>query len=369
MSRLFSHADAIHLRLRVAFVGLCLLAPLVGCQPASDSSPSGSVGSGAESADGVVPNTELRGRIEIDGSSTVYPISEAVSSAFNKRFPNVSVVVGVSGTGGGFQQFSRGQTDISDASRPIKADEFASCRDSGVQFVELPVAYDGLSIVVHKENTFIDQLTLEEITKIFRADEAATRWSEVRSEWPDSQIQIFAPGTDSGTFDYFMEVVAGDDGTLRSDMSTSEDDNVLVTGISGSPRAIGFFGVAYYEENRDKLRAVPVVNPKTGEAVMPTGEAIEGGEYAPFSRPLFIYVNNKSLRRPEVKRFVTFYLDNAAEMAATAGYVPLPEAVYAEAQSRLARRQTGTHYLTAELESRRGPVTEVYVEENRTDTN
>lgn len=348
-----------------AMVGCCSLAVLMaGCKPSSTRSPEAD---GGESGS-VAPNLELQGKIEIDGSSTVYPISEAVSSAFSKRFPNVNVVVGASGSGSGFDRFSRGQIDISDASRPIEADEFAQARENGVEFLELPVAYDGLTMVVHKENEFVDQLTIEEIAKIFRADVGAKRWSEVREGWPDERIQIFAPGTDSGTFDYFMEVVAGEDGTLRSDMSTSEDDNVLVTGVSGSPYAIGFFGLAYFEMNREKLTAVPVVNPETGEAVLPNRETVEKGTYAPFSRPLFIYVNNESIGRPEVKRFVNFYLDVAAEMALETGYVPLPESIYDAARARARARQVGTHYLTSDLESRRGPVTEVYVESNLTGT-
>lgn len=351
---------------RSCSIGCCLAVALaVGCKPAS--TPSAKTDGGE--AGSVVPNLELQGKIEVDGSSTVYPISEAVSSAFSKRFPNVNVVVGASGSGSGFDRFSRGQIDISDASRPIGADEFARCRENGVEFLELPVAYDGLTMVVHKTNEFVDHLTLDEIAKIFRADVGAERWSEVREGWPDKRIQIFAPGTDSGTFDYFMEVVAGDDGTLRSDMSTSEDDNVLVTGVSGSPYAIGFFGLAYFEMNREKLTAVPVVNPETGQAVLPTQEAVRGGEYAPFSRPLFIYVNNDSVGRPEVKRFVNFYLDVAPEMAIETGYVPLPEPIYDAARSRARTRNTGTHYLTSELESRHGPVTEVYVESNLTATN
>lgn len=362
-----THASSVFRLSLVAAFGGFLLGVLVGCQPSSTSLGSAEL-NGVGGGGAVVPNLELQGKVEIDGSSTVYPISEAISSAFNRRFPNVNVVVGVSGTGGGFQRFSRGQTDISDASRPIRADEFEVCREAGVTFIELPVAYDGLTLVVHRENKFVDQLSLEEIKKIFLADEAAKTWSEVRSGWPAERIRVFAPGTDSGTFDYFMEVVAGHDGTLRSDMSTSEDDNVLVTGVAGSPYAIGFFGVAYFDENQDKLKAVPIVNPETGEAVLPTAAAIEGGAYAPFSRPLFIYVNNRSMARPEVKLFVNFFLDNAPEMVSQTGYVSLPESVYADAKSLARMRNTGTHYLTKDLELRSGPVTEVYVVDNLTDT-
>ena len=309
-------------------------------------------------------NEQLQGKVEIDGSSTVYPISEAAAASFTKTFPNVSVNVGVSGTGGGFKRFTKGETDISDASRPIKDSEFAAAKAAGVSFYELPVAYDGLTIVVHKENTWVDHLTVDEIKKIFNADTAAKSWSAVRPGWPDVEIKIFAPGTDSGTFDYFKEVVAGKEGSLRDDMSTSEDDNVLVTGVSGSPSAIGFFGVAYYEENKDKLKSVAIVNPELSQPVSPTSTTIEDGSYAPFSRPLFIYVNAKSLRRPEVRQFVSFYVKNAASMAQKTGYVALPPSIYQEVEDRCKKRKVGTHYLTADNEKRSGPVTEVYQAEN-----
>ena len=339
--------------------GLAIAGSLVGCGR-SERGPESEVAPGGPAA----PNVELQGKVEIDGSSTVYPISEAAASEFQDRFPNVSVVVGVSGTGSGFDRFTQGETDVSDASRPIRSEEFQAAQQAGVKFVELPVAYDGLTLVVHPENDWVDQLTLEEIRKIFTAEGSAETWADVREGWPDEEINIFAPGTASGTFDYFQEVVAGEEGSLRSDMSTSEDDNVLVTGVAGSPHSIGFFGVAYYEENQGKLKSVAVVNPESGEAVSPTAEAIESGEYAPFSRPLFIYVNARSLARPEVKRFVSFYLENAGDMAEQTGYVALPQSVYDRATEHARKRITGTHYLTAEGEKRSGPVTEVYQEEN-----
>ena len=312
----------------------------------------------------------LLGKVEIDGSSTVYPISEAAAAAFSKKYPNVQVNVGVSGTGGGFKRFTVGGTDISDASRPIKKEEFEAAKNSGVQFIEVPVAYDGLTLVVHKDNDFVNKLTLDEIKKIFTTAGSAKTWAEVRQGWPNEEIQIFAPGTDSGTFDYFKEVVVGKSGgSLRNDMSTSEDDNVLVTGVSGSPYSVGFFGVAYYEENKDKLRSVSVVNPKTGDAVSPTPQTIEDGTYAPFSRPLFIYVNAKSFKRPEVKQFVADYLKQAPSLAAKTGYVALPPSIYREAMGRCTTYLrsgggVGTHYLTSDLEKRGGPVTEVYTANN-----
>lgn len=347
-----------------------LLLPLmlsVGCGPsASDTvepaDPVATVPAGDDST-AVVANTELQGKVEIDGSSTVYPISEAAAAAFKNEYPNVAVTVGVSGTGGGFERFTKGETDISDASRPIKSKERDAAVAAGIDFVELPVAYDGLTIVVHKDNDWVDQLTVEELKQIFTEEIAAKKWSDVREGFPDTEIEIFAPGTDSGTFDYFKEVVAGKKNSMRSDMSTSEDDNVLVTGVAGSPQAIGFFGAAYYQENKDRLKAVPIVN-ADGDAITPTPETIENGTYNPFSRPLFIYVNSKSLSRPEVKRFVTSYLQNASATAEQTGYTPLPESVIDQAMKNVRSRKSGTHYLTAEGEKRGGAVTEVYVPEN-----
>ncbi len=313
-------------------------------------------------------SSSLLGTIEIDGSSTVYPISEAAASGFNKKYPNVKVNVGVSGTGGGFKRFTKGETDISDASRPIKDSEFAATKESGVRFFEIPVAYDGLTLVVHKSNTWVDHLTLDEIKKIFTTEGGAKTWSQVRSGWPNQPIQIFAPGTDSGTFDYFKEVVVGSgEGSLRSDMSTSEDDNVLVTGVSGSPNAIGFFGVAYYEENKDKLKSVAVVNPATDEPVSPTSATIEDGSYAPFSRPLFIYVNEKSFHRPEV-RAVRRLLPPERSVAGQNDWLCCVAAIRLRGRRWLIAacmsKGTGTHYLTGDLEKRSGSITELYKAEN-----
>jgi phosphate transport system substrate-binding protein len=354
----------------VVFAGCWLLAGAIGCGPSATTSESRTAPLGAENTETAPENasaeaapqgnTELQGKVSIDGSSTVFPISEAAASQFQKLYPNVSVNVGVSGTGGGFKRFVKGEIDISDASRPIDAAEVKAAKENDVTFVELPIAYDGLTIVVHPSNDWVDQLTVDEIKKIYLADNAVKMWSEVRAGWPEKPLQVFSPGTDSGTFDYFKEVVAGKEGSLRSDMSTSEDDNVLVTGVSGSPSAIGFFGAAYYEENKDKVKAIPVVNPETQKAVFPDSKTIESGEYAPFSRPLFIYVTSKAAARPEIKRFVSFYLENASAMAKQVGYVPLPEAVLKTAAENFKGRKTGTHYVTAEGEKRSGAVTEVF---------
>ncbi len=308
----------------------------------------------------------LAGKVEIDGSSTVAPISIAVADSFAKKCPKVSVPVLISGTGGGFKRFVIGEIDISDASRPIKKAELESARANAIKFHELPIAYDGLTIAVHRDNKWCNQLTVEQIKKIFRADSAAKRWKDVEPSWPDRDIKIFAPGTDSGTFDYFKEVVASD-GAIREDISVSEDDNQLVVGIAETADAIGFFGVAYYMENRDKLKAVSIVSPATGKPVAPTPEAIESGEYAPFSRPLFIYVNAKSFRRPEVRVLVEHYLENAAELSKSVGYVPLPAEVYERAKQLLKNRKTGTCYIDAAGKTVSGKLTDVYKAENLAD--
>lgn len=305
----------------------------------------------------------LEGEVTIDGSSTVAPISEAAAEAFRAKFPKVNVTVGISGTGGGFKRFTKNETDISDASRPIKSSEFEACRANDVAFVELPVAYDGLSIVVNKENDWVEQLTIDDLKKIFLREGGAKTWKDVNSSWPDEEIKIYAPGTDSGTFDYFFgDVVAKDSDNEhpRDDMSPSEEDNVLVTGVAGEKAAIGFFGASYYFANTDKIRAVKIVNPETGEAVAPTPETIESGEYAPFSRPLFIYVKETSLRRPEVKKFVEFYLEQAAELAKKVDYVALPQEVYELANAHYQDRLVGTHFLTSDLEKRIGALSDLY---------
>lgn len=349
-----------------------MLAVALGCnggiEGGGDNGGEGTDGGGGGGGEngGSAAVSELEGAIEIDGSSTVYPISEAVANAFQKDFPNVNVTVAISGTGGGFKRFTKGETDISDASRPIKDKEFQQCKENSIRFIEVPVAYDGLSVVINPANDWVDQLSVEDLQRIFlEADDQPTMWSDVRDGWPEEPLTIYAPGTDSGTFDYFKEVVVGKDESksMRSDMSVSEDDNVLVTGVAGQKGGIGFFGCAYYFENSDKLKAVPIVN-DAGDAVSPSPETIESGEYNPLSRPLFIYVSAKALSRPEMKKFVEFYLDNAPDMAARVGYVALPSDIYDAARERIKNRSTGTHFLTAEGEKRSGSVVEVYKAEN-----
>lgn len=307
---------------------------------------------------------DLQGNVVIDGSSTVAPISVEAADMFSEICPKVKVPVGISGTGGGFKRFTKGETDISDASRPIKQKELDQCRTNGVDFIELPVAYDGLTVIVSKDNDFVEQLTVDQLKKIFRDDQKAMKWSDVQEGWPEKEIDIFAPGTDSGTFDYFKEVMIGkDEAAIRADMSVSEDDNTIVNGVAGTETAIGFLGAAYYFENTDKLKAVAIVN-GNGDAVLPSAETIESGEYAPFSRPLFIYVNSKSADRPEVKTFVNHYLENAADIAEGVGYVGLPEEMYERAEDHFGRRLTGTHFLTQEGEKRSGSVVDLYTEDH-----
>jgi len=313
-------------------------------------------------------NAALRGNVVIDGSSTVYPVTEAAASDFGKEFTNVNVTVAISGTGGGFKRFTRGETDISNASRPIRPDEFQSAKENGVRFIELPVALDGLSIVVNPENDWADKLTVDQLKAIYLEDGSARKWSDLNPEWPDQPVKVYTPGTDSGTFDYFKEVVVPEGKSFRSDMSASEDDNVLVTGVSGDRYSIGYFGAAYYFENQDKLKAVPVVNPKDGEAYLPEPQNVIDGTYYPMSRPLFIYVNVESLRKPQVRKFVEYYLENNAELAEKAQYVPIPDDVAARAKDFLRRRVTGTAYVTPEMHKREGGLRSVYTEENILDT-
>ena len=233
-----------------------------------------------------------------------------------------------------------------------------------VGFVEIPVAYDGLTVVVHKDNTFVKELTVDHLKKIFLESMAAKKWNEVDPSFPAEKIKVFAPGTDSGTFDYFKEVVAGKKGAIRSDMSTSENDDVLVNGVAGDKNAIGFFGAAYYFQNKDKLSAVAIINPKTGKAVLPSDKTIESGSYAPFSRPLFIYVNQKAAGEPQVEKFVDFYIAHAGDFARQVGYVALPNKIYEQAYDNYLDEEVGTHYLTKDMEKRSGPVMEVFQRKN-----
>lgn len=300
----------------------------------------------------------MKGSIKIDGSSTVAPITTAVAEDFREVAPQVRVTVGVSGTGGGFKRLSTGEIDISGASRPIKKDELEQCKKNNVEFIELPIAFDGLSIVVNSKNSWVEYLTIDDLRAIFLADKAAKNWSDVRPDWPNKPIKLFAPGTDSGTFDYFKEIVAGKDGQIRSDMQVSEDDNVLVRGVESNEFAIGFFGFAYYVENKDRLKAVPIDGGKG--PIAPTHQSIEDGTYAPFSRPLFIYVNKASVARAELKAFVDFYLMNGPQLVEEVSYVKLPQAITSKAIANFKQMRTGTQFLNESGEKVSGPLGKVY---------
>ncbi len=273
--------------------------------------------------------------VKVDGSSTVFPITEAVAEEFGKTGGG-KVIVGISGTGGGFKRFCRGETDISDASRPIKPKEIDACREGGVQYLELKVAFDGLAVVVNPQNTWVDYLTVEELKKIWEpgAQNVIMKWSQVRGGFPSEDIQLFGPGTDSGTFDYFTEVINGKADSSRGDFTASEDDNVLVEGVASSEGGLGYFGLAYYEENMDRVKVVPVKG--KGDAVVPARDTVLNGTYAPLSRPLFIYVNKESLRtKPVVAKFVRYYLENAPALSEEVGYVPLPQSEYEAGLSKI----------------------------------
>ena len=270
---------------------------------------------------------ELRGTIEIDGSSTVFPVSEAVAEEFGKLHPDVRVNVGVSGTGGGFKRFTVGETDISDASRPIKDAEAQAAADNGIEYYPLRVAMDGLSVMVSPDNDFVECLTTDQLKMIWEPGSTVTKWSDVDPSWPSSDIALYGPDTDSGTFDYFTEEIMGEAQLSRPDYTASADDNVLVQGIAGGKYSLGYFGFAYYQENQDKLNLVAVDS--GNGCVLPTSESIENGTYSPLSRPLFIYVSKQSMERPEVKAFVEFYLDNAADLAQEVGYIKLGDDEYA----------------------------------------
>lgn len=271
---------------------------------------------------------QMVGEIKIDGSSTVYPITEAIAEEFRVEQPKVKVTVGVSGTGGGFKKFGRGETDINNASRPIKGSEDSICKASNLKYLEVKVAFDGLAVLVNKENTWVDYFTVEELKKIWEpaAQGTVKKWSEIRTGWPEEEFHLYGPGVASGTYDYFTEVIVGKSGSSRGDFTASEDDNVLVKGIEGDKNAIGFFGLAYYEENKDKLKLVGVDN--GSGSVIPTFETVKNNTYAPLSRPVYIYVTDAAAKRPEVSAFVQFYLNNASVLVKDVGYIPLPDEEY-----------------------------------------
>ena len=297
---------------------------------------------GSESTNSSAGGDQLSGPVRMDGSSTVFPISEAVAEEYLAEAPRVRVTVGVSGTGGGFKKFLNEEIDINAASRPIKDSEFEQANEKGIQVLEIPVAFDGLSVVVNPKNTWVDFLTTGELKRIWEPDSSVTTWKDVRDEWPDEPIRLYGPGTDSGTFDYFTGTINGKEQASRPDFTASEDDNVLVQGISGDLYSLGYFGFAYYLENQGKLRAVPI----DGGAgpISPTPKTINEGTYAPLSRPIYIYINASTLDKNQVADFVSFYLDSAGQLAEEVGYISLPQESYQLARARVETRTAGSSY-------------------------
>ncbi|CAN5744949.1 hypothetical protein BH20CHL1_BH20CHL1_05720 [soil metagenome] len=289
----------------------------------------------------------LEGRVNIDGSSTVYPVTQAMAEEFNLVAPNVQVPVGVSGTGGGCAKFCEGETDISDASRPISEDETQLCADNGIQFIEIPVAYDGLSVMVNPENDWVDCLTVDELALMWspEAEGEITNLNQIRDDFPDAPLTLYGAGTDSGTYDYFTSVITGEEGASRGDFTGSEDDNVLVQGIASDINSLGFFGYAYYVENPDLLKLVAIddEDDSNGEGcIEPSPETITDGTYQPLSRPLFIYINAEAAERPEVAGFVDFYLLEGPEIIPEIGYVPFTEEFYTAIYERYTSGRTGS---------------------------
>ena len=285
--------------------------------------------------------------VKIDGSSTVYPITEAVAEDFQKAKKNsVRVTVGISGTGGGFKKFCRGETDVSDASRPITKKEIEDCKAAGVEFMEFPVAYDALTVVIHPKNDWAKNMTVAELKAIWEpaAQGKITTWKQVNPAWPDRPIKLYGPGADSGTFEYFTEAINGKSKATRGDFTASEDDNVLVQGVSRDVGGLGYFGFAYYIENKDKLAAVSVVAAAGKPAVAPSLQTVVDGSYQPLARPIFIYVNAKSAEKPEVKEFVEYYMKHGEKLTKEVKYVALPAKAYAYNVEHFAKRAKGTKF-------------------------
>ncbi len=304
--------------LRALVIGWCISLP--GCAPSD-------------------PNL-----IRIDGSSTVYPITEAVAEEFLKTYPDLSIAIGVSGSGSGLAKLLASETDIADASRPISASELKTGQQAGLNLIELPVAYDGLSVVVHPSNHWVDKLTVAELKKIWQpaAQGKLTRWNQIRPDFPNREIHLYGASSTSGTYDYFTEAIVGTRRSSRGDYTASEDYNVLVQGISTDPLALGYFGLAYYLENKVKLRAIPIDNGQGGPGVMPTYDNVLNGRYLPLTRPLFVYMSQKQARRPAVQQFITFFLAQAPTLVKETGYVPFSAAVYDRVRQRFMRQQPGS---------------------------
>ncbi|MDD9950640.1 MAG: PstS family phosphate ABC transporter substrate-binding protein [Zetaproteobacteria bacterium] len=279
----------------------------------------------------------VQDRVRIDGSSTVYPITEAVAEEFGRKSPEVRVTVGVSGTGGGFKKFLQAETDINNASRKIKDSEKEKAKAAGIQYMEIPVAYDGISVVIHRQNDWVDYLTVAELHEIWKPGSKITKWSQVRAGWPDLAIKLYGPGTHSGTFDYFTHAINGKSQSSRADFTKSEDDNILVRGVAGDRGALGFFGLSYYVENKKSLRAVPIQVPG-GKPVAPAFETVFDGSYKPLARQIYMYVNISALQKANVKKFISFYLKNARQLVKDVGYVPLATEEYERLWSQVQKQ-------------------------------
>lgn len=328
-------------------IALAVTILLTACTPATTPTPEKVVETKVVIQTQVVELTPTPGAVEgtilVDGSSTVAPITAAIAEEFQSEFPEVRVPVGISGTGGGFKKFCIGETDISDASRPIKESEVELCKQNGIEYIELPVAFDGLAVLVNPANDFVSCLTVDELKKIWEpaAEGQITNWNQVRAEFPDRPLTLYGPGVDSGTYDYFTQAIVGEEGKSRGDFLPSEDDNVLVQGIAGDENALGFFGLAYYEENQDKLKLVAIDG--GNGCILPSAETVTNGTYQPLSRPLFIYVNRTRIdEKDEISAFVSYYLAHAKDLVGEVGYIPLSDEIYALAQKRYDQRVTGS---------------------------
>ncbi len=284
--------------------------------------------SSSETSTSAQSEEQLQGKVAGDGSSTVSPIMEAIVEEYAATQPKVQVSVGVSGTGGGFEKFINGETDFSNASRPVKEEEAAKLKEKGIDYTEFEIAYDGISIVVNKDNDWIEDVTVKELEEIWVDNGKKKKWSDINKDWPDEEIKFYSPGTDSGTYDYFVNDVL-EEQQLDKSATLSEDDNVLVTGVESDKNAIGYFGFAYYEANKDKLKVVKI------DGVEPTHDTIQSGDYTPLSRPLFVYANNKALEEPAMYNFMEYALENAGAMAESVGYVKSPDNVYEEDKKKL----------------------------------
>jgi phosphate transport system substrate-binding protein len=316
-----------------------LLFGSVGCGQSNSTGSANTQTAKKKVSNGEPPGKSLlSGEIKVDGSSTVYLITEKIATNFKRQHPGVNITVGISGTGGGFKKFAAGETDISDASRAIRPAEAEACKKNGIAYLELQVAWDGLAVVVNKENTWAKEMTVEQLKKIWHPEtkdfKNAKKWSDVNGQWPNEDIKLFGPGADSGTFDYFTEAINGKEKVSRTDYEDSEDDNIIVKGVERSRYALGYFGVAYYEAHKDKLSVVAIASKEGAPYVLPTRENVLTNKYKPLSRPLYIYVKTSSLKRPEVAEFLKYYL-RRDDLVADVKYVPLSAEQQVEQQQKL----------------------------------